>query len=482
MYDELYATPRAYSLGQMVQRPEPVEPEPGMFAGAGGALVDMVPHGFLTSASSWAPILDGFGMMGDPDAVRAAEGDPSKMVGLVELGVDKDLRETAKKFAPNPVSTGTAGQIIHGVGSTLTKAGTYALTTGPVAPVAFGVDIGIGRTQELTDQGVDVKTASKAGAASGVAAAAGFRLPASLGATRLQSVGIGAAVNPAIGIAERGSINAILENADYEKIAAQYKAFDPLSIAIDAITGGAFGALAHGGKAEGRAATPDEHAAALTSNEVQTRDADTLAKPGDVNAISDAADAQVMARAQIDAGEQVSVAHGLRLDSEMVGQVREALSTNLKEQVIADIRADLKENAAGLTKKELSAATKELDAGRIPPELQARLDSAVDAAVRAVRPAPENGTLRALEPEKAESLSASKASDTKDSGKTTETPEMIASRETVKADPERMISREDGTTAKASDLLKEADELTKQAEVEAGGIRAAIACALRFGT
>lgn len=490
MYDEIYTPQRQNSLGQMVQRPVDPSPQPGFWTGFGGAAYDAVPSAGLTSASSWSAILDAYGktqaysdggsnlpptgqlLFGTEPVKPTLKEETIGQIGINPVGAA--LRQAAKKYAPDPAAVGVAGQVVHGVTSTVTKVGVYSLS-GPAAPILFGGDMGINRAQELSDQGVDDATAAKAGTVTAVTSAIGYRLPAALGKTRLQSALIGAVINPAIGAAERGSIHAILQNADYDKIAAQYQPFDLLQLGIDAFTGGAFGALAHGGKgAEGRAATPDEHAAALTMHEVQTRDADMLVKSGDNQAANNAADAQVVARAQLDAGEPVSVAHGLRLDPEMAGQVREAVTTRLKEQLIDDIRAEVKADSS-LNKVELRAALDQLDRGEIPKQFAARIAEASELRAD-VRPDAANPIDKVLAPEK-ETLARPEAET-----KTQDTPELQAARETVKADPGRVVALEDGTGAKAADLLEQADEIGKQAEVETKGIKAAIACALRYGT
>lgn len=151
-----------------------------------------------------------------------------------------------------------------------------------------------------------------------------MKLPAAVGATRLQSAAIGAAVNPAINVAETAGIRALLQHANYEQIAQQYQPLDPLNLTISALVGAGFGAAFHNGKTKlptgenppasdaaptSPTLTPDEHAAALTMHEVRVREGDALTKPGDIAAANAAKDGQDLARQQLDNGEQVSVAH-----------------------------------------------------------------------------------------------------------------------------------------------------------------------------
>ena len=321
MYDELFPAEREASLAQSVQRPYQAPEAPGTFTGMGSALADFLPHAGLTSASAFSAVLDAYGKAAayrDAPTVAMFHGQPApdmdhlKRETIDQMGnseVARGFRERAKDFTPDPASVGLAGQIIHGVLSTLVKAGAYSVATGPAAPVMFGGDLGINRAQELSDQGVDGGTAAVAGVVTGVTSAVGMRLPAAMGATRTQSAVIGAAVNPALTVAEMGGIQTLLQHADYEKIADQYKPFDPVNLAVATITGGGFGAAFHRGKPGAPRLTPDEHAAALTMHEVRVRDGDTLVPPGDVPAANAAREAQILARQQLEAGEPVSVAH-----------------------------------------------------------------------------------------------------------------------------------------------------------------------------
>lgn len=322
MWDELFPAERATSLEQSVQRPYKAPEAPGFWTGTGSALADTLPYAANTTASAWSAILDAYGKAAayrDAPTVAMIHGQPVpdmdklKHETIDQMGnseVARGFRERAKDFTPDPAAVGLAGQITHGVLSSLVKAGAYSVTAGPAAPVLFGGDLGINRAQELSDQGVDDGTAAVAGTVTAVASAVGMRLPAAMGATRLQSAAIGAAVNPALNVAEIGGIRALLQHADYEKIADQYKPFDPVNLAVATITGGAFGAAFHRGRAPNTPhLTPEEHAAGLTMHEVRVRDGDTLVSPGDAPAASAAHEAQILARQQMEAGEPVSVAH-----------------------------------------------------------------------------------------------------------------------------------------------------------------------------
>lgn len=328
MFDELYPAERDASLSQFARRTF-TTPEPGAFQGFGSALADVLPAIGNSAASAFSAVIDAYGKAAtyrdassiallhgkpDPDPI-ALKRDTIDKMGDSELA--RDFRQAAKRHTPDPAAVGTAGQIAHGVLVSLGKATAYSVAAGPVGgAILFGGDTGINRAQELSDKGVDDGTAAVAGTISGVAGAVGMALPAAMGATRLQSTVIGATMNPAMNVAEVGGIRGLLQHADYQKVAAQYDPFDPVSLSVAAITGGAFGAAFHRARVNtGKTLTPDEHAAALTMHEVDVRDADTLVPKADIAAANQARDAQIMAREQLDAGEPVSVAHQVQSET-----------------------------------------------------------------------------------------------------------------------------------------------------------------------
>lgn len=256
MFDELFPDARAASLSQQVQRPERAPDQPGIWKGFGGAVADALPYAGQTTASAWSSILDAYGnaaayrdtptnalvndeMAPTPEALRTQTLD---QMGNSETA--RMFRERAKRYAPDPAAVGLAGQVAHGLVSGLAKMTAYA-GAGPAGPALFGMDSGINRAQELTDQGVDGGTAAAAGLVTGVASAATMALPPALGATRLKSAAIGAVAAPAMTVAEVGGIRTLLEHADYDKIAAQYQPFDPMNLAISSLTGAAFGGAFH---------------------------------------------------------------------------------------------------------------------------------------------------------------------------------------------------------------------------------------------
>jgi len=354
MFDELFPDARSASLGQILQRPATPGAPPGAWQGFGSAVADALPYAANTTASAWSAVLDAYGHAAayrdaPTNALLNGEAAPAPATlqaqTIDRLGnseTARGFREQARRYAPDPAAVGIAGQVVHGLISGMAKMTAYA-GAGPVGPVLFGADAGINRAQDLTDQGVDGGTAAAAGLVSGVAGAATMIVPPALGATRLQSAAIGGVVAPAMTVTEVGGIRAILERADYAQIAAQYQPFDPVNLAVSALTGAAFGAAFHRGRAGERATSPEEHAAALVMNEARTRDVDTLTRPGDIEAVTAAHDAQGRAREQLDRGEMVSVAQMIGPDIPTLESARGMAF----ERMTADLRAELTAEAGG---------------------------------------------------------------------------------------------------------------------------------------
>lgn len=469
MFDELFPGERAASLSQSVQRPYSPPEQPGAFTGMGSAIADAFPYAANTAGSAWAAVLDAYGKASayrDAPTVAMMHGetapdlDKLQRETIGQMGNSQDarqFRERAQHYLPDPSTVGMAGQITHGVLSSLAKAGAYAVSAGPAAPVLFGADLGINRAQELTDKGVDSGTAAAAGAITGVASAAGMRLPAAMGATRLQSAAIGAAVNPALNVVEIGGIHALLEGADYEAIAAQYQPFDPVNLAVAAVTGAAFGAGFHRGRPGVQRLTPDEHAAALTMHEARIRDADALVRPSDIEAANVAREAQILARQQLDAAEAVSVAHRVPADPAQLAGVLQRVADGPVREVLAE-----------------DVPTRAPESAILPQEVPAQVIPA-DAAPSA----PSNPIARMVE-----TVTRLFSPDTADAptnqGRKAETPEQVRAFEIAARDPDAVVRTEDGVDARVADLLNAVDDLEARARTDSAAFDAAVECALRF--
>lgn len=247
--------------------------EPSFFEGFGSALADIVPNAINTTASSFSAAVDAtvgedsvFGMNGIKEQLRnsAVEAqelgihieDPDKFAEEQyqgRLASAKRFRERAKEeYAPSESAVGTAGQLVFGVGTELTKLA-MALPFGSAAPAVYGANAGIQQAQALMDEGVDEDTARNAGFVTALASTIGVKLPMAFGNTRLQSAAIGAGANTGLFSAEQGLISFILNNADYGDVAKRFDPTDPMGLAINALSGAGFGLVGfRGAKVEGQ--------------------------------------------------------------------------------------------------------------------------------------------------------------------------------------------------------------------------------------
>ena len=296
--------------------PELEKPEPGFFDGMGEASWKGVASGALKSASAFDTALSSTGM------VRAALQNAEVETGYAFEDIDqrtsaienrlnqdsKELRRRAKEdYGVNPETMGTAAQIVYGVAETIPKAIGYSLLAGPAGgSVLFGADLGISRTQELMDEGVDQNTAINAGLVTFGAAALGMRLPSTFGRSRIASATIGAAANAGLTAAEMQGVNWVLQNQNYSELAQKYQ-LNAVDLAVSGIFGGVMGGvLWRPGMNNGRPQTAQERSVALQEKiKRQLREASPehlTDEQIDYQARVHATGIQVMAdRAQIDA-------------------------------------------------------------------------------------------------------------------------------------------------------------------------------------
>lgn len=146
------------------------------------------------------------------------------------------------RYRPDAATQGWASQIVGGVVEPLTSALAAGVAGGPLTgAVATGVSMGETTEKDLLEQGADAQTAREAGQIMGLTTAGLFALPAALEGNVVQRMLSGAAINTAGGAAQRGSMEAYLNERGQPQLAEQYKWLDPTSIAVDGILGAAFG-------------------------------------------------------------------------------------------------------------------------------------------------------------------------------------------------------------------------------------------------
>ena len=250
-------------------------PQVGVFDGTWDAMKDILPNAALTTGSAATSVISQAGI--ESAAIEAQEigvpiEDPTAFAKeQVErtAAVAKEWRRKAKEdYSPDPETTGVVAQVIHGIGTELTKAGMAAIVTGGnpgAASLLYGAQHGVETAQRYKDQGVDDETATNLGVGAFVAGTLGMRIPGALGSTRAVSALYGSVVNPIANISEDATIRTILDKSGYSALADQVDPFDPINLAVAAVVGGGFGALGYRARPDAEPQTSVEQANAETS-------------------------------------------------------------------------------------------------------------------------------------------------------------------------------------------------------------------------
>lgn len=332
MFDEDGAV-QALSAQAQLLRPE--QPQPTMWQGFWKAAGGAIPAAINESARAAMKLAtmeptyieqsdaerEASGLMSSEKAAARREARAS----TAAFGADADraLRSGVDFWAPDPMATGTASQIVFDLGKTLTKVGAYAVAGGlPGVTVGLSADEGINEAQRLQDAGVDPSTAAKAGSVRALTTAAGAAIPA-FGQGVASTVGLVAASGPGSFIADQYAIKNILESADYAKKAQEYNPWDLtgllVSTGVSAVIGG--GGLymrtraatqqarerSRLGSVEDPSAMADAEAAARTMQTVEAMQAKALKPMEDLQGQIDHQNGMATAIRQMEDGEAVRV-------------------------------------------------------------------------------------------------------------------------------------------------------------------------------
>ncbi|ENL0638294.1 hypothetical protein AB4S05_004029 [Klebsiella variicola] len=250
----------------------------------------------------------------------------------------KLAQQQVKRLTPDAATTGTAGQILHGLFDMGGQAVVGSLLAGPAGGAAAVTSLqGFSEYERLTAQGVDFRTAQEAGLVQGITAGAGTLIPMSLGlraggalaegvgaqlartgesavrsaaataARATPDIAYAAGTNIAFGMAQRGLTAQTLRDGGYTEMANQYDVFDRQAIAIDAVLGVAFGGIGRFINARGESVytpefAPEDVDAALSANAAHHAEIDVA--PGvPVNVLSRDAHIQALQKAMRDVSE-----------------------------------------------------------------------------------------------------------------------------------------------------------------------------------
>ncbi|EAM8071746.1 hypothetical protein DQR93_11135 [Salmonella enterica subsp. enterica serovar Bovismorbificans] len=343
-YFGLNAVNQNQQLDEAASNPAGFNADVGFFDNSGTAAVSGLYSGLVAKPDQllWA----GMDKIVSPIAKFVNENTSINDTSAEYISEQRKLAEQqVKRLTPDAATTGTAGQVLHGLFDMGGQAVVGTLLSGPAGGAAAVTALqGFSEFERLTAQGVDFRTAQEAGLVQGVTAGAGTLIPMSLGlraggalaesvgaqlartgesavrnvaATAVRAapdIAYAAGTNIAFGMAQRGLTAKTLRDGGYNEMANQYDVFDRQSIAIDAVLGVAFGGVGRFLNARGEsAATPEfspaEVDAALAANASHHAEIDVA--PGvPVNVLSRDAHIQALQKAMNDVsqGRAVDVA------------------------------------------------------------------------------------------------------------------------------------------------------------------------------
>lgn len=343
-YFGLNAVNQNQQLDEAASNPAGFNTDVGFFDNSGTAAVSGLYSGLVAKPDQllWA----GMDKIVSPIAKFVNENTSINDTSAEYIAEQRKLAEQqVKRLTPDAATTGTAGQVLHGLFDMGGQAVVGTLLSGPAGGAAAVTALqGFSEFERLTAHGVDFRTAQEAGLVQGVTAGAGTLIPMSLGlragGALAESVGAqlartgesavrnvaaaavraapdiayAAGTNIAFGMAQRGLTAKTLRDGGYNEMANQYDVFDRQSIAIDAVLGVAFGGVGRFMNSRGEsAATPEfspaEVDAALAANASHHAEIDVA--PGvPVNVLSRDAHIQALQKAMNDVsqGRAVDVA------------------------------------------------------------------------------------------------------------------------------------------------------------------------------
>ncbi len=256
--DTLNAAGIEEGLTRWASNPGP-EPQPGFSAiGFLSAGAQGIPAAVLQAGASAVDAMSGYGNIqaasggsaGGMFSVPSAEEQKQEAAARERMlkgdnqsvAVGNQVRSKVADFAPDPLTSHKADQVMYG----LTRFGTKAIaavgTMGPAGALLLGLEEGNTVTQELRGKGVDTETAVKVGAVQGGLASVGAVLPLA-GKTVLGTVGLVGVGGPGSYMAQEALSREILQAAGYQNEASLHNPFDPLGLTLSAVIPGAFGAF-----------------------------------------------------------------------------------------------------------------------------------------------------------------------------------------------------------------------------------------------
>ncbi|HDJ8318695.1 TPA: hypothetical protein ACUA88_001544 [Escherichia coli] len=331
-------------LDEATSNPAGFNSDVGFFDNAVGAALSGLYSGLVAKPDQllWA----GMDKIVSPIAQFVNENTSLNDTSVSYIAEQRKLAEQqVKRLTPDAATTGTAGQVLHGLFDMGGQAVVGTTLGGPVGGAAAVTSLqGFSEFERLTAQGVDFRTAQEAGLVQGITAGAGTLIPMSLGlraggalaegvaaqlartgersvrraaATAVRAtpdIAYAAGTNIAFGMAQRGLTAKTLRDGGYSEMANQYDVLDRQAIAIDAVLGVAFGGVGRFINSRGESTSapnfsPVDIDAALAANAAHHAEID-IAPGVPINVLSRNSHIQALRKAMSDVsqGRPVDVA------------------------------------------------------------------------------------------------------------------------------------------------------------------------------
>lgn len=331
-------------LDEATSNPAGFNSDVGFFDNAVGAALSGLYSGLVAKPDQllWA----GMDKIVSPIAQFVNENTSLNDTSVSYIAEQRKLAEQqVKRLTPDAATTGTAGQVLHGLFDMGGQAVVGTTLGGPVGGAAAVTSLqGFSEFERLTAQGVDFSTAQEAGLVQGITAGAGTLIPMSLGlraggalaegvaaqlartgessvrraaATAVRAtpdIAYAAGTNIAFGMAQRGLTAKTLRDGGYSEMANQYDVLDRQAIAIDAVLGVAFGGVGRFINSRGESTSapnfsPVDIDAALAANAAHHAEID-IAPGVPINVLSRNSHIQALRKAMSDVsqGRPVDVA------------------------------------------------------------------------------------------------------------------------------------------------------------------------------
>lgn len=203
------------------------------------------------------------------DSLRAADKIAGE--GLSFSSETGDLfRNVGRGYRMDPATAHVAERVIFDLTRGLLKVGTNVMAMGPAGALLAAADEGSMVADDLKQQGVDLGTRTAVGALSGAALGVGAVLPLA-GTTVAKTAGLYALGGPVGFMAQQQATRAILEAADYGRVAEQFDPFDPVGLAVATLLPAPF--AVYGFRRLSSKVTPEQVDAAMAHNLTLQQDA-----------------------------------------------------------------------------------------------------------------------------------------------------------------------------------------------------------------